>query len=177
MNIREKLAIELSKARPARYEMGDRAWVNEVADNLDLAAVDFDRELALLDYVRSIARDVEGKATQAGNRILREFHKAQALPVDWVAFVNEPIALENVQSIDGKAVKVKERVRLRDATPKDFELWAKTEDEARRRDFDARGEAVSGALEIASRMRAAGAITFMAWAETAPVEGDSEDVA
>lgn len=177
MNIREKLAIELSKARPARYEMGDREWINEVADNLDFSSVDFDRDLAVIDYVRGMARDVEGKATQAGNRILREFHKAQALPVDWVAFVNEPIALENVQSIDGKAVKVKERVRLRDATPKDFELWAKTEDEARRRDFDARGEAVSGALEIASRMRAAGAITFMAWAETAPVEGESEDVA
>nr|DAP66172.1 MAG TPA: hypothetical protein [Caudoviricetes sp.] len=177
MNIREKLAIELSKARPARYEMGDRGWVDAVADGLDVDAIDFNREMAFRDYLRSIARDVEGKATKAGNRLMREFHAAQALPVDWVSFVNEPIALENSQVVDGKTVKVKERVRLCDATPKDFELWARTEDEARRRDYAARGEAVSGALEIASRMRAASAITFMAWAETAPVEGDSEDVA
>lgn len=177
MNLREYLARELSKARPPRYTMNERGWVDEVADSTDLRAVDFDTERALTDYVRNVARDVEGKATQVGNRLMRDFHKLQALPMDWASYVNEPISLENVQVIDGKTVKVNERVRLRDATPKDFELWARTEDAARKRDFDARGEAVHGALDIASRMRAAGAITFMAWAETAPVEGESEDVA
>lgn len=177
MKLRDYLSRELSKARPARYDMNERAWVNEVADGVDLEAVDFDKDRALIDYVRNVARDVEGKATQAGNRLMREFEDLQVLPMDWLAMVNEPIALENAQVIDGKDVKVKERVRLRDATPRDFELWAKTEEEARQRDFKARGKAVSGALEIASRMRAAGAITFIAWAETAPVEGDSEDVA
>lgn len=166
MNIRDLMRQELSRSRPARYSMNDREWVDEVADQIDLDSVEFDIEDAVRLYVRNVARDVEGKATKAGNRLLRDFHNQSGLPGDWLSRVNEPIALENTMIVAGQAKTVKERVRLRDATARDFELWAETEDKARQRDFDARGEAVSGALEIAASMRASGALTFGAWAES-----------
>lgn len=171
MNLRDLLKKELSTARPARYRMDDRTWVDDVADRVDLDTVDIDLDNAVKAYIRNVARDVEGRATQAGNRLLRDFHKHAALPMDWPSMVLEPIALENVVVVDGAVRKVQERVRLRDATARDFELWAETEDRARQRDYDARGEAVAGAVEIAMSMRSAGVLTFGVWAESvAPVE-------
>lgn len=167
MNIRDLLKKELSVARPSRYAMNDRGWIDEVADSIDLDQVDVSTEEAIRVYVRNIARDVEGKATKAGNQLMRQYHQESALPIEWMQMVNEPIALENKVVVDDRIQTVKERVRLRDATARDFELWAETEDAARRRDYDARGEAVSGALEIASQMRAAGALTFWQWAKSA----------
>lgn len=171
MEIREALRKQLSAARPARYQKDDRGWVDDVADALDLDTVDIDVAAAARAYVRNLARDEEGKATQAGNRLLRDFHKNQALPLDWKGMVNAPIALANVAIVNGEQQKVQERVRLRNASARDFEMWAETENEARERDYAARGEAVSGALEIAAGMRATGALTFEVWAETdAPLE-------
>lgn len=170
MNIRDLLKKELSHARPSRYKMNDRGWIDEVADMIDLDEVDIHVEDALRVYVRNIARDVEGKATKAGNQLMRQYHQESALPIEWMQMVNEPIALENKMVVDDRIQTVKERVRLRDATARDFEMWAETEDIARRRDYEARGEAVSGALEIASQMRTAGALTFWQWAK-----GNEED--
>lgn len=171
MNIRELLKQKLSNARPARYTMDDREWIDDVADRINLDEVEVSIDDALRDYVRNQARDVEGKATKAGNKLMREFYKNAALPFGWLSMVNEPIALENKQIVDGRIKTVKERVRLRDATSRDFELWAETEDAARNLEFRARGEAVEGARSIAREMQRAGVTTFGEWAENyAPVE-------
>lgn len=166
MDIRSHLKKRLSESRPSRYKMNEREWIDEVADQIDLEVVDFNVDEALRLYVRNLARDVEGKATKAGNHLMRDYHKNATLPLEWQSMVNEPIALENKQIVDGKIKTIQERVRLRDATARDFELWAETEDQARQRDFNARGEAVSGALGIASAMRAAGSLTFWQWAQS-----------
>lgn len=164
MDIRELLKKKLAVARPERYTMADREWIDEVADGID-PTDDFEMQEAFRKYVRTIAREVEGKATKAGNRIMREYHQEGALPFNWAAMIDEPIALENAVIVDGEIKIVKERVKLRYATARDFELWAETEDRARHRDFDARGESVSGAMEIAQSMRAANALTFFEWAD------------
>ncbi|AKF28229.1 hypothetical protein YH66_12080 [[Brevibacterium] flavum] len=165
-NLRELLKKELSKSRPARYSMDDRKWIDDVADKIDPNKADLEIKHVVRDYIRTIAKEVEGKATRAGNQLMREFFQEEALPFNWQQMVNEPIALENMSIVDGQIKLLKERVRLRDATPRDFELWAQTEDRARQRDYEARGEAVSGAMQIAQRMRRAGTLTFWQWAES-----------
>lgn len=161
-NLRNELSRKLNAARPERYT--NPAWVDEVADQIALD--DIQRQQAARDYVRQVARDVEGKATRSANRLMREFHKNQCLPIDWAQYLSAPIAIVNVVIVDGKPRKVHERVRLADATPTDFELWAETENAARERDYRARGESVSGISEIAALMRAAGAVNFLKWAES-----------
>lgn len=172
MNLRDQLRDQLNKARPQRYNEQERDWVDEVADSFEL-----DREelrTAARDYVRNLARDVEGKATQAGNSLMREFYRTGQLPLDWQLTGHLPISVENTITVNGQVKTVKERVKLSAATAKDFELWAEAEDRARNRDFAARGEAVQGAQMIAAQMRATGALTFAVWArEFAPVENSA----
>lgn len=161
-DLRNELSRKLNAARPERYT--NPAWVDEVADQITLD--DIQRQQAAREYVRQVARDVEGKATRSGNQIMRQFHTYQCLPIDWAQYLAVPIALVNVVVVDGKPTKVHERVRLADATPTDFELWAENENASRERDYQARGEAVSGAREIAESMRAVGAVNFRKWAES-----------
>lgn len=161
-DLRNELSRKLNAARPERYT--NSAWVDEVADQIALD--DIQRQQAAREYVRQVARDVEGKATRSANRLMREFHRNQCLPIDWAQYLSVPIALVNVVVVDGKPRKVHERVRLADATPTDFELWAETENAARERDYQARGEAVCAALEWAEAIRAAGAVNFRKWAES-----------
>lgn len=172
MSLRDELRDKLNKARPERYGEQERNWVDDVADEVNLDVEEL--RTAARDYVRNLARDVEGKATQAGNSLMREFYRTGQLPLDWQLTGHLPISVENTTT-DGVQIKtVKERVKLSAATARDFELWAEAEDRARNRDYAARGEAVQGAQMIAAQMRATGALTFAAWArEFAPVENSA----
>lgn len=169
MSLRDELREKLNKARPERYGEQERDWVDDVADSFDLDAEEL--RTAARDYVRNVARDVEGKATQAGNGLMRQFYRTGQLPLDWQITGHLPISVENTVTVNGRVKTVKERVKLAYATARDFDLWARAEDAARNRDFAARGEAVQGAQMIAAQMRATGALTFGVWArEFAPVE-------
>lgn len=169
MSLRDELRDKLNKARPERYSEQERDWVDDVADTLNLDVEEL--RTTARDYVRNVARDVEGKATQAGNSLMRGFYRTGQLPLDWQLTGHLPISVENTVTVNGQVKTSKERVKLSAATAKDFELWADAEDRARNRDFAARGEAVQGAQMIAAQMRATGALTFGVWArEYAPVE-------
>lgn len=169
MSLRDELRNNLNKARPERYGEQERDWVDDVADDINLDVEEL--RTAARDYVRNLARDVEGKATQAGNSLMRQFYRTGQLPLDWKVTGHLPISVENTVTDGGQVKTVKERVKLAAATARDFELWAEAEDAARNRDFAARGEAVQGAQMIAAQMRQSGATTFAVWArEFAPVE-------
>lgn len=168
MSLRDELRNKLNNARPERYGEQERDWVDDVADEINLGVEEL--RTAARDYVRNLARDVEGKATQAGNSLMRQFYRTGQLPLDWNVTGHLPISVENTVTNGGQVKTVKERVKLASATARDFELWAEAEDRARNRDFAARGEAVQGAQMIAAQMRATGALTFAVWArEFAPV--------
>ncbi|MGV3159829.1 hypothetical protein ACEE23_01840 [Corynebacterium sp. 32222D000AT] len=171
MDLHTTLRKQLDKARPHRYSESEKQWVDDVADGLHINLSEQDMEAAARSYVRRAARDLEGQATKGGNRLLRHFHSTGQLPIDWAMYGDMPISLENKVLVAGKEEIVKERVKLAHATHHDFEMWAETEQRARERDYNARGAAVQGALQIALEMKSAGVLTFAAWAqEFAPVE-------
>ena len=175
MDLREKVSALLSKNRPSRYSMSDREWIEDAIRDIDTEDISLNVQDLVRERLLTMAYDIEGQATRAGNSIMREFHKAGALPIGWHHSISNPIAIEYSVLKKGKEVTVRERVRLAKATPKDFQLWAETEKRARERDYRARGEAIQGAIDIASSMIAGGFFYFEQWA---PHHGSAErDVA
>ncbi|MDD7587230.1 MAG: hypothetical protein SPK00_07870 [Corynebacterium glucuronolyticum] len=164
MNKKDALTKEIDRARPDRYLDNDRDWLHDVADRMALTQIEL-RTIAR-EYMRRLAREIEGQATKGGNRLMRHFHETRQLPLDWQMYANLPIAFKNKQIVDGQEVTVYERVKLAKATARDFELWAECEEQARQRDYKARGNAVSGALQIALEMKTSGSLTFGAWANS-----------
>lgn len=149
MNKKDALTKEIDRARPDRYLDNDRDWLHDVADRMALTQIEL-RTIAR-EYMRRLAREIEGQATKGGNRLMRHFHETRQLPLDWQMYANLPIAFKNKQIVDGQEVTVYERVKLAKATA---------------RDYKARGNAVSGALQIALEMKTSGSLTFGAWANS-----------
>ena len=168
MSFDEMITSRLNMARPDRYRSFD--WVDDVAESIDIDEIDL--RVAAAEWVRSKCRKAEGEATKSGNRMFRHFHKTGQLPLEWESVEAFPISIENVVVVDGKTKTLNERVKLGAATASDFSSWAEAEKRVADRDYQARLDAVAGAREIASRMKAGGFLTFSAWARTAPVEGE-----
>lgn len=171
MDMKDRLAALLTKNRPSRYTDTEQDWIEDSIDQLLAEEQDIDADRIVRDHLRALAKRAEGTATKSANGLLRHYGEHGCLPVAWRSFLSCPISIENEKIVDGKPVRVRERVKLAQATGRDFQLWAETEERQRNRDYKARGMAVSGASALGAEIPGAGFMSFFAWAEAvAPVE-------
>lgn len=138
--LNEEIDRLLDRHRPARYDSSDKAWMapveSAVADRIPITEA---RRRAAAEIVRRR----EAEATKSANRLLRTVGETGQPPLDWMDMACRPIAWGE------------HRVRLDEATPRDFLDWATEERRRADRDHEARIKTVEGAELIGNGMAAA----------------------
>jgi len=167
----------LRDRRPDRYKVNEESdtedvdvedvgathWLDDVAAEVaPLIPEEYVRQL----YARTLVGQREGAATRKANGLLRDTHRTGQLVLGWWDVKDHPIAVIERLITRGERVKiVEERVAIRAAKSDDFRKFATEERRKASVDFTARNDACLGAEWTADEMDAAGASSWLIWAE------------